>query len=75
MFLSMNVTKTRFYFGRWENANWKRTVCSLHQEVRCVLDKEVEKFPYILFHFRDMVTDAGAKFCWERTAIMEETVS
>lgn len=33
----------------------------------CSLDKEVEKFPPILFHVGDTVTDARAEMGWERT--------
>lgn len=69
----MKVNKTRSGFGF--SGSGESELRSLRQEVRRVLDKQVEKFPQILFHLFDMETDAGAKIRWERTAIKEETVS
>lgn len=41
----------------------------------CDLDKEVEKFPPILFHVGDTATDVRAEMGWERTVAREEAVS
>lgn len=41
----------------------------------CDLDKEVKKFPQILFHVGDTATDARADMGWERTVVREEAVS